>query len=603
MPEPIRRHDEAAVKTRPGLFMFTMIVIYKYLYILGITLLRRRRCIKKWFSLLLMLLKGRFYSIFETAKRSIFHFFQKNYDRARAPFTRINSAYLEVKPQIEAKRQKRQFPAAAYLYVLEAVWRLIVKIFSTIFNYTAPVAAAIFLATVVTREFTKPHVLLVTYKDQVIGYIQNEAEFENAAQDVRSRAAVDGSNAFAISIPEFSLKTIDDIEQERASGELPAGVKYLSRSALADTLIHASGSEVEQAYGFYVSGQFHGAIADKGPLLQQLDMIRLENMSGKQGERIDFVKSLRLVPGLYPATSLISTERVMDIVNSNENMDEVYIVKSGDTPTGIADKTGVPYDVLKSMNPGIEERLFEGEEILTQMARPFLSVKKIYTSQYEQGIPFTTTEIQNATYARGYREVEQAGRNGRELVTAEFTFINGLETDRVVLERQVLFEPEEAKVIVGVNDPQTIISSPSQSSSGGTTAAPSTQTSSGFIWPGAGGYISNYLNGYPGHTGIDIAGLPYGSPVYASASGTVVLVKRGWTGYGQYIVIDHGNGYETWYAHNSALYVNVGDRVAQGQVIAAVGSTGNSTGNHIHFEIRYNKRVMNPVNYIGNRTR
>lgn len=574
-----------------------MTVIYKNLYILGVTLLRRRRRLTKWLALLLTLLKGRFYATLDKSKRLFLQFFQGVWAKEKAPFLRIRAAYREVQPQIEAKRAKGQFATSAWLYVLEAIWRLIVKIFSTVFNYAAPVAAALLLINIIASELSKPNVLLVTYKDQIIGYIQNESEFEAAAQDVRTRVTVDGSNAFSISIPQFELKTVEEIEQEKTEGLLPAGIKYLGRSALTDTLIKASGSEVEQAYGFYVSGSFFGAIRDKEPLLDKMDMIRLSNMSGRPNERIDFVKSIRLVPGLYPATSLIDTASALEIVTRNETTDEAYIVKAGDTPTGIADKTGIPYEVLKKYNPTIEDSLFEGEEILTQTARPFLSVKKTYTDEYEQDIPYTTTEVQNATYARGYREVSQAGRNGRELVTAEFTFVNGLETGRVIIERKELFPPVEEKVVVGVNNPQSILSGPSSSgSSGGTNMTPSAQTSSGFIWPGAGGYISQYFGG---HTGIDIAGLGYGSPVYASASGTVVLSQYGRVAYGNYIIIDHGNGYETLYAHNSALYVSVGDVVAQGQVIAAVGSTGRSTGNHIHFEVKYNKRLMNPLNYVS----
>ena len=99
------------------------------------------------------------------------------------------------------------------------------------------------------------------------------------------------------------------------------------------------------------------------------------------------------------------------------------------------------------------------------------------------------------------------------------------------------------------------------------------------------------------HTGIDIA-RPNGTPIYAAASGTVTRVQRKNTGYGYLVVIDHGNGYQTYYAHCSDIYVSVGQSVSKGQNISAVGSTGNSTGNHLHFEIRYNGNTLNPQNYI-----
>ena len=99
------------------------------------------------------------------------------------------------------------------------------------------------------------------------------------------------------------------------------------------------------------------------------------------------------------------------------------------------------------------------------------------------------------------------------------------------------------------------------------------------------------------HTGLDIAA-PAGTPIYAAASGTVVA--SGWsnTGYGYYIIISHENGVQTLYGHCSALYVSAGQYVAQGENIAAVGSTGNSTGNHLHLEIRVNGSRVNPQYYL-----
>ena len=68
--------------------------------------------------------------------------------------------------------------------------------------------------------------------------------------------------------------------------------------------------------------------------------------------------------------------------------------------------------------------------------------------------------------------------------------------------------------------------------------------------------------------------------------------------YGNLIKVDHGNGIETWYAHTSKMYVKVGEKVTAGQIIGAVGSTGNSTGAHLHFEIRINGQHVNPQNYL-----
>ena len=99
------------------------------------------------------------------------------------------------------------------------------------------------------------------------------------------------------------------------------------------------------------------------------------------------------------------------------------------------------------------------------------------------------------------------------------------------------------------------------------------------------------------HSGLDIAA-PTGTPIYATGPGTVT--KAGWgTGYGQYVEVDHGNGYTTRYAHASRMYVSVGDYVKAGEKIAAVGCTGRCTGPHLHYEVVKNGKRENPSTYLA----
>ena len=120
--------------------------------------------------------------------------------------------------------------------------------------------------------------------------------------------------------------------------------------------------------------------------------------------------------------------------------------------------------------------------------------------------------------------------------------------------------------------------------------------SGSFIWPASNRYLSGYnYSGY--HPAIDIAaGL--GAPIYASDSGVVVFA--GWSnwGYGYMVVVDHGNGWQTLYSHLSQWNVNCGQSVYQGTVLGLSGSTGNSTGPHLHFEINYQGTRVNPWNYL-----
>ena len=118
----------------------------------------------------------------------------------------------------------------------------------------------------------------------------------------------------------------------------------------------------------------------------------------------------------------------------------------------------------------------------------------------------------------------------------------------------------------------------------------------GYIWPTSVRRITQYYG--LRHTGVDIAG-PIGTPLYAVRSGSVIKSQCGWNGgYGCYIIVDHGDGITSLYAHASQLLVSVGDEVTQGQTIALMGSTGRSTGPHIHFEIRVNGQRANPLSYV-----
>ena len=120
------------------------------------------------------------------------------------------------------------------------------------------------------------------------------------------------------------------------------------------------------------------------------------------------------------------------------------------------------------------------------------------------------------------------------------------------------------------------------------------------------GYISSYFGGRPDpfsghsayHTGLDISA-PTGTPVHAVAEGMVTYAGER-TGYGEVIEIDHGNGYMTRYAHNSKLDVHPGQRVHVGDVVSQAGSTGRSTGSHVHFEVWYKGRVVNPLAFVKN---
>ncbi|MDQ3708049.1 MAG: M23 family metallopeptidase, partial [Actinomycetota bacterium] len=134
-------------------------------------------------------------------------------------------------------------------------------------------------------------------------------------------------------------------------------------------------------------------------------------------------------------------------------------------------------------------------------------------------------------------------------------------------------------------------------------AAPTTASSSGFLWPADGvktsdfGWRTHPIFGTGRlHSGIDI-GAAYGSPISAAASGTVVSAGT-MSGYGNVVVLDHGGGIATLYAHQSSVAVGTGQAVQRGQTIGYVGSTGYSTGPHLHFEVRVSGTPVDPMGYL-----
>ena len=123
----------------------------------------------------------------------------------------------------------------------------------------------------------------------------------------------------------------------------------------------------------------------------------------------------------------------------------------------------------------------------------------------------------------------------------------------------------------------------------------------GFCWPldkSYRQYVSSYWGDGRGHQAVDIAGNT-GIPILSVLDGTVVSINSSGSGYGQHFVIDHGNGLKTLYAHCSKVYVKLGETVSRGEVVGLVGSTGYSTGSHLHFEVIRNGARVNPCSYLG----
>ena len=259
-----------------------------------------------------------------------------------------------------------------------------------------------------------------------------------------------------------------------------------------------------------------------------------------------------------------------------EEQKHEYTVLDGDTIENIAFNNKISIQEFLLSNPtftSANNLLFPGQTVLIGITNPQIQivVKQYTVEDVESSFQ---TEIQyDPTKFKGDNRVEREGENGLNRVSRELEITNGIITSTTTKGIQEL-KPAISKIMVY-----------------GDKIVPNVGTGN-WAWPTNQGYtISSYygyrvdpINGSRSlHTGLDIAGTGSGSPVYAADNGTVIISQMNGS-YGNYIVINHNNGYYTSYAHMSKLIANVGDTVAQGQKIGLVGSTGRSTGPHLHFE-------------------
>ncbi len=210
-----------------------------------------------------------------------------------------------------------------------------------------------------------------------------------------------------------------------------------------------------------------------------------------------------------------------------------------------------------------------------------LNVRTTAKTTTEQSIPYKTVTNKTSEKPVGYVNTDQSGEYGVSLVTFGTVYLNGVETEKVNIGTQVTKEPVNEIITVGTNK-----------------LSGTKVSGSGFRFPlPAGVWEISCPYGKSGHKGVDLRA-PNGTAIMAAASGTVVLAGV-YRDYGNCVIIDHGNGIQTLYAHASKLCAKVGDTVTAGEIIALVGSTGNSTGNHLHFEVYVGSDRVNPQPYIG----
>ena len=266
-----------------------------------------------------------------------------------------------------------------------------------------------------------------------------------------------------------------------------------------------------------------------------------------------------------------------------------YIAQKNDSWWLIARKNNMLTKEVLAGNPGMTEESTVREGMIVNLVSvsPYLTVKSTGVLTTTEAIKYDVITKTDIDLGIGKTVVKEEGSDGSKIVTYAYSQVNGENVERRVLSETITKEPVARVVSKGPELTAVALE-----------RAVSRGTSTGMGWP-----LSGSINSYYGyrsggfHNGLDIGG-GTGTPYYASAAGRVVTA--GWSGgYGYMILLDHGNGIMTRYAHSSKLLVSEGQQVSQGQNIGLVGSTGNSTGAHLHFEVILNGSAVNPTNYIN----
>lgn len=389
---------------------------------------------------------------------------------------------------------------------------------------------------------------------------------------------------------------VDELETELAQlagGEFndPAELVYITRLCFESDItpddeimqnMMSTYEETSLAYALYIDGKLVCATKSEEDMKTALESYKNQFAVDIKDSVLDFYQKVEIVNEYVPVAYLCSKDGVRSAVTRTQEEEIEYVVKNNDTMWDIATRYGMSVDEIMEINPQMTDLIREGDVLKLNESEPLLQVKVSYTETVEKSIPYENETVNDNNLRKGLTQVVVQGVDGKKKVTQEVVLVNGKQVAVNVKKEDILQQAVTGKVKVGTK----VIS--------GVGTGSFTRPAYGTITARYGSGGSRWSSGR--HTGLDIAA-PTGTSITAADTGKVSFA--GWKGsYGYTVIINHGNGYETYYAHCSKLLVRAGEKVSKGDLIARVGSTGNSTGAHCHFEVRYNGVTKNPENYL-----
>lgn len=304
-------------------------------------------------------------------------------------------------------------------------------------------------------------------------------------------------------------------------------------------------------------------------------------------QSVEIKEKISLANTKADPNKVLDVEEAVKVLTGTKDKPVVYTVKEGDTISSIAQHFGMKSADVMALNPGLEEKYVQiGAELQVTKPEAPLTVRTVETVSEKQPSKPETIVRKSSELPLGKRKVVRPGRDGVKTVDYIVTKENGKVISKQWTGQQVVQESLPEVVYKGTKV------APKKK------AATVTQKSSGsmFAWPVSGARITSSYGHRWGrsHEGVDLVG---GSTIMAAASGRVVFAGQQ-SGYGNVVIVDHGNGYRTLYGHMSRISVSNGQSVGQGSKLGVMGNTGRSTGTHLHFEVQKNGVAQNPMNYL-----
>ncbi len=438
----------------------------------------------------------------------------------------------------------------------------------TLYSYILPVIAGGVFVLVASTAMSREYALEISVGGQPIGVVENYTVLKDADKIITNKLVTTGEQTWSL---DSDMKVVS-----------LGGNETVTARQLANNILAASDEDIIEATGLYVNGEFIGAVKDPTQLNEALAALKAPYENGSENRVVSFVQGVSVLDGIFFADTVVPDEELAALVGSEVSGAKYYTVVSGDSPWSIAVKNGITTNTLYSLNPDNDFKgLWPGDVLVVGASVPFLQVQYTETTTRQVEIPFSTKTEKNNSMTLGTTKISQAGEKGLKEELVESVYVDGVLQKETVVQSTVLKEPVTQITQQGTVWNGTVI----QGGNGK------------LVWPTGGGYVSRgFVGQYPSHNGLDIAG-PIGTHIYAADSGVVTKALYTNVGYGVYLIIEHG-GYQTLYGHCSKLLVSVGQQVQQGQLIAYMGSTGNSTGSHVHFEVKSGNTRYNPYNWF-----